>query len=87
MKNLRNKGISGRLLYSENQEGALVAKDRDGIPYTIQQWYEGRECDTRSREDVLRSIRYACADSCENADARGRILMSEPSLEDEYQTT
>ena len=25
--------------YISNQEGALVAKDRDGIPYTIQQWY------------------------------------------------
>ena len=70
--------------YISNQEGALVAKDRDGIPYTIQQWYEGRECDTRSREDIFRSIRML-------AQIHAKMQMPvvefyvEPSLEDEYQ--
>ncbi len=70
--------------YIPNQEGALVTRNRDGIPYTIQQWYEGRECDTRSREDIPQ-YPYACTDSCEDADARGGILCCKPSLEDEYQ--
>ena len=70
--------------YISNQEGALVARDRDGIPYTIQQWYEGRECDTRSREDIFRSIRML-------AQIHAKMQMPvvefyvEPSLEDEYQ--
>ena len=70
--------------YISNQEGALVAKDRDGIPYTIQQWYEGRECDTRSREDIFRSIRML-------AQIHAKMQMPvvefyvEPSLEDDYQ--
>ncbi|MDO4337937.1 MAG: CotS family spore coat protein [Eubacteriales bacterium] len=47
--------------YLENQEGNLVTRDRDNIPFTLQHWYEGRECDTRSREDILRSVRtLAC---------------------------
>ena len=70
--------------YIPNQEGALVTRDRDGIPYTIQQWYEGRECDTRSREDIFRSIRML-------AQIHAKMQMPvvefyvEPSLEDEYQ--
>ncbi len=43
--------------FLENQEGSLISCDRDGIPYTLQRWFEGRECDTRSREDILKSVR------------------------------
>ena len=42
--------------YIENQEGSLVTRDKDNIPYTLQNWYEGRECDTKSREDIIRSV-------------------------------
>lgn len=45
--------------YLPNKEGNLVSRDRDNIPYTLQFWYEGRECDTRSEEDILRSVRTA----------------------------
>lgn len=34
----------------------MVTRDKDNIPYTIQNWYEGRECDTKSREDIIRSV-------------------------------
>lgn len=43
--------------FLENQEGSLVSRDKDEIPYTLQHWYEGRECDTKSRDDILRSVR------------------------------
>ena len=42
--------------FIENQEGSLVTRDKDNIPYTLQNWYEGRECDTKSREDIIRSV-------------------------------
>ncbi|MGO4946159.1 CotS family spore coat protein [Blautia sp. Sow4_E7] len=42
--------------FLENQEGSLVTRDKDNIPYTLQKWYEGRECDTKSREDIARSV-------------------------------
>ena len=42
-------------VFLRNREGELVTKDRDNIPYTIQKWFDGRECDARSEEDVLRS--------------------------------
>ena len=35
------------------EEGKLVSTDKDGISYVVRRWYEGRECDTRSREDIL----------------------------------
>ncbi len=37
-----------------NQEGGLVTTDKDGVPYVVSRWYEGRECDTRSWEDICR---------------------------------
>ncbi|MGI6069151.1 MAG: CotS family spore coat protein [Blautia sp.] len=39
-----------------NKEGGLVSCDSDGIPYVVRFWFEARECDTRSREDILRSV-------------------------------
>lgn len=39
-----------------NQEGNLVSRDKDEISFTLQNWYEGRECDTKSREDIFRSV-------------------------------
>lgn len=42
--------------YMENAEESLVSSDKDGIPFTVQKWYEGRECDTRIREDIRKSI-------------------------------
>lgn len=47
--------------YFPNKEGNLVSRDKDAIPYTLQYWYEGRECDTRSEEDILRSVRTLAA--------------------------
>ena len=43
-------------VFLENKEGNLVSRDKDNIPFTVQRWYEGRECDTKSREDIRKSI-------------------------------
>lgn len=40
-----------------NREGELISRDKDEIPYTLARWYEGRECDTKSREDIFRSMK------------------------------
>ena len=34
-----------------------MSKDKDSIPYTAQVWFEGRECDTKSETDILKSVR------------------------------
>lgn len=39
------------------KEEKTLAKDVDGTAYIVRDWYEGRECDTKSREDILRAIR------------------------------
>lgn len=69
--------------FLENKEGNLVSRDKDGIPFTLQHWYEGRECDTRSQEDILRSVKAL-------AKLHNAMKMSpggeyrEKSLKDEY---
>ena len=35
-----------------NREGCYVSVDKENIPYIVKRWYEGRECDTRSQEDI-----------------------------------
>ncbi len=39
------------------REEKTLARDVDGTAYMVRSWYEGRECDTKSREDILRAIR------------------------------
>ncbi len=39
-----------------NQEGSLVSVDKEGISYVVRKWYEGRECDARSRDDILKGV-------------------------------
>ena len=43
--------------FLENTQGSLISPDKDGQPFTLQRWYEGKECDTRSRENILESVR------------------------------
>lgn len=39
----------------ENREGSVISTDRDKIPYVVRDWYMGRECDTKSKADILDS--------------------------------
>ena len=70
--------------YIPNKEEKLVSRDRDGIPYTLQHWFEGRECDTRSREDIFRSIR-TMAELHQYMHMPVVEFYVEPFLTDEYQ--
>lgn len=40
-----------------NQEGQVVTVDGEGVPYVVRDWFQGRECDTRSGEDVRKGAR------------------------------
>lgn len=69
--------------FLQNTQESLVSKDKDQMAFTLQHWYEGRECDTKSRDDIIKSVRML---------ARLHILMKmepveeyrERSLRDEY---
>ena len=41
----------------KTKEDRTVARDVDGTVYMVRDWYEGRECDTKSRDDILKAIR------------------------------
>ena len=69
--------------FLQNTQESLVSKDKDQMAFTLQHWYEGRECDTKSRDDIIKSVRTL---------ARLHILMKmepveeyrERSLREEY---
>lgn len=39
-----------------NQEGNYISSDKDNISYVVKRWYEGKECDTHSEEDIYKGI-------------------------------
>lgn len=38
-----------------NKEGSYISEDSDHIFYIVKKWYEGKECDTRSEEDICKA--------------------------------
>ena len=54
---LTERGIRCDLLL-ENTEGNLVTSDRYGNGYVVKKWFSGRECDTKSREDIVGAVHY-----------------------------
>lgn len=52
----RREGFAGVDLILENLDGETVTTDGEGIPYTVRDWFAGKECDTRSREDIMKSV-------------------------------
>ena len=79
---LQKNGINTDYFLQNTQE-SLVSRDKDQRAFTLQHWYEGRECDTKSRDDIIKSVRTL---------ARLHIVMKmepveeyrERSLRDEY---
>ncbi|MCI8484450.1 MAG: CotS family spore coat protein [Lachnospiraceae bacterium] len=41
----------------KTKDAKTIARDIDGTAYMVRDWYEGRECDTKSRDDILQAIR------------------------------
>lgn len=57
LEHLRDAGHERLDLVLRNEEGSLVTTDREGYTYLVKNWWDGRECDARSVEDVLRGMR------------------------------
>ena len=56
-KLLEKISVSSAILTDQilrNLEGAYISVDGENVPYIVKKWYEGRECDTRSEEDICR---------------------------------
>lgn len=57
LDHLREEGYALVDRTVENAEGELVTKDRDETVYIVKDWFDGRECDTKNGEDILRAVR------------------------------
>ncbi|GFI30351.1 spore coat protein I [Lachnospiraceae bacterium] len=54
---LKNHGQERIDCIVKTEDAQTIARDVDGTAYMVRDWYEGRECDTKSRDDILKSIR------------------------------
>lgn len=57
LKFLKEHGLKQVDCIVKTKEEKTLAKDVDGTSYIVRDWYEGRECDTKNRDDILKSIR------------------------------
>lgn len=53
---LCEKGVYKVDCIVENAEGNLISVDKDETAYIVKDWFDGRECDTRSEEDILKAV-------------------------------
>lgn len=54
---LKEQGMRADVIL-ENKEGNLVSLDRYGNEYVVKEWFQGRECDTKNREDIQAAVHY-----------------------------
>lgn len=54
---LKNHGQERIDCIVKTKDAKTIARDVDGTAYMVRDWYDGRECDTKNREDILRAIR------------------------------
>lgn len=55
---LREKGYIYIDGFVANKEGSYLTDDGEGQKYVLCDWYEGRECSTRDKEEILRSVAH-----------------------------
>lgn len=48
----------------KNKEGNLITEGIDGVPYTMHHWMRGRECDVKSRMDILMAVSFLAKFHC-----------------------
>ncbi len=53
---LRERGCIYIDQFVANKEGSFLTTDEEGQNYVLTDWYEGRECSTRDKEEILRAV-------------------------------
>ena len=57
LAHLKEEGYLFVDLVMETREGELFAQDREETRYIVKEWFEGKECDTKNEEDILKTVR------------------------------
>ncbi|MCD8366069.1 MAG: phosphotransferase [Clostridiales bacterium] len=62
----------------KNREDALITEGVDGTKYTFHHWVRGRECDVRSRMDMVMAVSFLAGfhAACEGEAVRERIFFA-----------
>lgn len=67
-----------------NTEGSLVSTDKDGISYIVKDWWDLRECDARSGNDVIKAVRELASVHKDMYMSNGNKENQAPDLRDIY---
>ncbi len=87
LKYLKERGCAAeQIVYTK--EGQAMCVDVDGTHYYMRTWADGRECDTRNREDILCAVRKLAQfhiDTADFHDELPQMMRRTPDfLEQEY---
>lgn len=56
LEHMRDAGHPHPDLALRNSEGSLVTTDKEGVTYLVKDWWDARECDAKSRGEILRGM-------------------------------
>lgn len=84
---LKERGaVAEQIVYTK--EGQVLFTDTDDTRYLMRTWFDGRECDTRNREDILCAVRRLAQFHIDTADFQEElpdVMCRKPDfLEQEY---
>ena len=54
---MRDAGFNNVDTYIRNEEGSLFTEGDDGRKYVMKRWFGGRECDVKSVDDIVETVR------------------------------
>lgn len=57
LEHLKEAGHEHLDLVCRNEEGNLVTADKDGFTYLVKDWWDARECDSKTTEDVRKGMK------------------------------
>lgn len=57
LKHLQEAGHEQVDQFLRNEEGSLITVDKEGISYIVKDWWDDRECDARSGNDVWKAAK------------------------------
>ena len=85
---LKQQGIRTDVIIKTAEQSCLSGSEEDGF-YLMKDWYSGRECDTKSREDILFAVRklaelHACLKSY-GGEIPEFLWVSEQALTEEFE--
>lgn len=81
---LRNHGFAYIDQIVRNREGGCLTQDMDEEVYVLTDWYRGRECSTRDKEEVLTAVVHMAGMHAHMCELESVFLEAEDNLKESF---